>query len=84
MTLVEVAHVTNTKPVSGFTIKGEHVVSMEGLEVVKNGVLSGGVGFGRTELEARETLAEGLSWQTVTNGGTCRPRHEISLPGVVG
>jgi hypothetical protein len=82
MRLVEVAYVTQTKLVDGLTVNGEHVASIEGLEVINDGMLGGAVGFGATECEARIALAKGLCWVTVTNGGTCRPRNEFPLPAI--
>ncbi len=82
MTLIEVAYVTKTKLVDGLTISGDHVASLDGLEILDDGMLCGAVGFGRDLSTARLELAARLSLKTVTNTGTQRPRTEYPLPKV--
>ncbi len=82
MTLVEVAHITKTNLHLGLTLDGGHHASLRGLDIVDGGMLRGGTGFGITEANARASLAENLSWATVTNGGITHPRNEYPLPEV--
>ena len=66
MNLVEVAYVTGTKLVDGLTMDGGRNASIEGLEIVADGILSGPCGFGHDQMSARQELAAALSWTTVT------------------